>query len=440
MFRDVAVIGAGPAGLAAAWSLTAAGVRVTLYDRRPEPGGRLRTEVLDGAGADVAVQLLGSYYRETFRLAREAGAGDLLVRTPGRDALWRGGRAHTLTYGSVASMAASSALPMALKLRLATRYVPFLQRHAGVLDVNAPVAAAEAGLDEESIAAWGRRELGGDFVELLAYPQLAAYHAATPEETTAGYYHALARAGLDVAVYGVRGGVAALARAVAGALERSGANVVPAVEVRAVRAGPAGVEVAWDGGGARHDGAVVAVPGRAAAGIAGLEEPARTWFEGVRTHPAASIALVVDDPPPADFFGLSVPRVEAPGDVVAAVCIQEGKRTGLPRAGNGTVVVYPAPAAIPGILAASPEKALTAVLPAVERVLPGIRGRVIRARVFRFPEGSAAFYPGYLRHLAAFDPRWLPRRLALAGDYLVAPTVEGAVRSGLSAARRLLGR
>ena len=113
-YRDVAVVGSGPAGLAAAWALSGAGVEVTLYERRQEPGGRLRTDGLDGVRLDVAVQLLGSYYSETFRLAREAGAGDLLVRAPGRDALWRSGRAHPVRYGSVSSMALSGALPAGL--------------------------------------------------------------------------------------------------------------------------------------------------------------------------------------------------------------------------------------------------------------------------------------------------------------------------------------
>src|SRR5690606_20802833 len=165
---DVAVVGAGPAGLAAGWALAAAGARVTLYERRAGVGGRMRTDELDGARVDAAVQLLGSYYRETFRLAAEVGAGGLLVRSPGRDALWRGGRAHALTYGSVTSMAASGALPAGLKLRLAARYLPFLTRQTG-LDPSDPAGTAGDGAERESIAEWGRRELGDDFVELLAY-------------------------------------------------------------------------------------------------------------------------------------------------------------------------------------------------------------------------------------------------------------------------------
>lgn len=41
---DVAVVGAGPAGLAAALAASAAGVKVTLVDEGPTPGGSLRTD------------------------------------------------------------------------------------------------------------------------------------------------------------------------------------------------------------------------------------------------------------------------------------------------------------------------------------------------------------------------------------------------------------
>lgn len=440
MALDVAVVGAGPAGLAAGWALAAGGARVTLYERRGAPGGRLRSDELDGAHVDVAVQLLGSYYRETFRLAAEAGASALLVRSPGRDALWRGGRAHGLTYGSVASMAASGALPAGLKLRLATRYLPFLTRHAE-LDVNEP-ARSTAGLDgQESIAAWGRRELGADFVELLAYTTLAAYYAAVPEETSAPFYHALARAGLDLSVHAVEGGVAALAQAIARAIEARGGTLVTGRQVDLAAAEDDGVELQFAGGGAaRHDAAVLAVPAAEAARVGRLGGDAVAWLAGVRTRPTATLALRLDRPAPGTWFGLSFPRTAPPGDRLVAACALERKAPGLVPEGGGVLVLYPAPAFAPRVIEAEAGAVADLLLPALEQALPGIGARVTRARVYRFPEGGVQFYPGYLEHLRRFDESWLPARLALAGDYLVSPTVEGAVRSGLSAAARLLRR
>lgn len=435
---DVAVIGGGPAGLAAAWRLVRAGARVRVYERRGVAGGGMRTDVLDGVRIDPVVQLLGSHYRATLRLAEEVGARDLIVHAPGRDALWRGGRPHAITYGSVGSMMVSGALPLRLKLRLARDYVPFLQRYRKLLDANRPVRSAEAGLDQESIAEWGRREVGEEFSELLAYPLLAAYHGAAPEEVAAGFYHALAREGLGVTVYGVRGGVGELSAAVVRALEAAGAELRTGVGVDALDASGDGVVVRWSGGESRCDAAVVAVPASVAQRISGLPAPAVEWLAGTRSAPTATLALVLDRPVDADYFGLSFTRKEPPGDRLAAVCVEEQKRVGLVPAGKGLLVCYPAPAVAGPLAEAPPAEVLDFLLPAVERVFPGVRAHVVRAKAYRLPDGIAVFYPGYARHLARFDPAWLGRRLALAGSYLVSPTVEGAVRSGEAAAERLL--
>ncbi len=437
---DVAVVGAGPAGLAAGWALAAGGARVTLYERRGAPGGTLRTDELDGAPVDAGVHHQGSDYRETFRIAAEAGASGLLVSSPGRDALCRGARAHGRTDGSVTSMAASGALPAGLKLRLATRYLPFLTRQS-TLDVIDPARTA-AGLDDrESIADWGRRELGADFVELLAYPTLASYYTAVPEETSAPFYHALARAGVDLSVHAVWGGVGALAQAIAQAIEARGGTLVSRQQVDHVVAGDDGVELRFEGGdAARHDAVVLAVPAAEAARIGGLDGDALAWLAGVRTRPTSTLALRLDRPAPGDWFGLSFPRTAPPGDRLVAACALERKIPGLVPEGRGLLVLYPAPSLAPRVAEMEAGAVADLLLPALEQALPGIGARVTRARVYRFPDGSVQFYPGYLEHLRRFDEAWLPARLALAGDYLVSPTVEGAVRSGLAAAARLLRR
>lgn len=435
MIRDVAVIGAGPAGLAAAWELAGAGARVTLYERESTPGGLLRTDELAGAPVDVAVQLLGSYYRETMRLAREVGGAHLLVRAPGRDALWRGGRAHGISYGSVASMATSGALPTGLKLRLASRYILFLRQHAGILDPADPVRAVS--LDGESIAAWGTRELGTDFVELLAYPQLASYYGGEPEGISAGFYHSLARAGLDLQVFAVRGGMRALVEATIKRLAERGVRLELGVEISSIDS-TAGVELEWAGGGARHDAAVLAVPAPVALALGGIPDPVRSWLGEVRYAAELALALTLESAPRVDYFGLSFPRIAPPGEHIAAICMQSGKAAGLTGGEREAMVVVPAPNLQTELLAADPRGALDMLFPSIERVYPRISERIVRAKVYRFPDGRAIFYPGYLTHLTRYDPAWLPPHLALAGDYLVSPTVEGAVLSGRRAAGRLL--
>jgi protoporphyrinogen/coproporphyrinogen III oxidase len=426
----IGVVGAGPSGLAAAWRLASHGRRVRVYEAR-EVGGRLRTERLGGVGADVAVQLLSSTYTELVALAQAAGAAHLLVRVPGRDALWRAGRAHPLRYGSVTSMAASGALPTLLKVRMGLKYVPFLERHAEVLDLNAPVLACAAGLDRETIGEWGGRELGEDFVELMAYPLLSAYYGVTPEETGAGVFHALARAGLRVRLLGIRGGVGALSDAIAGWLERGGVEIRRGVTVEEVVVEAAGAEVRFAGGSEAHDGVIVAVPPQAAARLV----PAAPWLGEISTRATATLVLATDGLLGTGWFGLSIPRREPPGRMVAAICVQEEK--GVEGVGPGLVVV-PAPEVGARWAEASPGEALEAALPVLDEVLPGIRSRVREARLVRLVGTTFVPRPGHFGWVEERVAGALPPRLALAGDYLVAPTVEGAVRSGLRAAERVM--
>lgn len=430
--RGIGVVGAGPAGLAAAWRLASSGHRVTVYESR-EVGGRLRTEWLGGRGADAAVQLLSDSFTCVVELAQGVGAGRLLVRVPGRDALWRKGRVHPLRYGSVTSMATSGALSSALKVRLGLRYVPFLERHADVLDVNDPSLAAAAGLDEESIAEWGGRELGADFVELMAYPLLASYYGVTPEETSAGVFHALARAGLRVRLLGVRGGAAALGTAVADWLESRGGVVHRDTRIEAVEPEEDGVRLRSGAGAWRHDAVVIAVP---AAEAARLVADAG-WLASVPFRSTATLVVSVDRPVRTGWFGLSFPRSESPGGEVAAVCVQAEKRTGVVASDGGTLVVIPTPDAGEAWAEAEPRRALDTALPALDLAIPGARERIAEARLVRLRDATFVPGPGHFQRIGRLEADAVPSRLALAGDYLVAPTVEGAVRSGFRAAARL---
>lgn len=61
---DVVVVGAGLAGLAAARVLTGAGLDVALLDAADAPGGRVRTDVVDGFLLDRGFQVLNPSYPE----------------------------------------------------------------------------------------------------------------------------------------------------------------------------------------------------------------------------------------------------------------------------------------------------------------------------------------------------------------------------------------
>jgi ferredoxin len=89
--RRVAVIGAGPAGMAAAYHLLEAGIRPVVFDARERSGGRLRDRIDDGrlpgsvidAETDV-IRRMGAEFRFGTRVGREVAFDALLA---GHDAV-----------------------------------------------------------------------------------------------------------------------------------------------------------------------------------------------------------------------------------------------------------------------------------------------------------------------------------------------------------------
>ena len=433
----IAVIGGGAAGLAAAWKLVTSGADVTLFERAAHLGGRARSELLDDCVVDTGAQLFASGFSVLRRIAREVGAESLLLRSAGRDAVYRDGRIHPIVYGSVSSMVTSSALPALLKLKLGARYVPFLMRHARQLDASDPLAAGGDALDTGSVADWGRKELGQDFVELLAYPLLGAYYGCAPERMSVALYHALAKAGLDVSVYGVRGGTGALLQSIADAAQSRGADIRTGVEVTSVRAAGDSVKLEYGSATTAFDAAIVALPAPLATTLVELPALVADWLKRVEFAPAAVLAIVVDRSINADFFGLSLLRAEI--SELVAICVQARKASGLVPPDRGLLICLGSPQANVSLVEDG-DAAVERMIAAVERVLPGTRKRITRTKLYRHPVGYPVFYPGYLKHLRRFPAAALPRGIALAGDYLVGPTVEGALRSGERAAESVLRR
>lgn len=437
--RSVAVIGAGVAGLAAALRLVRSGCAVTLYERSERAGGVMRSDMLEGVAVDCGVQLLSSTYRTFVRVTRDIGVGDRLVRTPGRDALWRRGRAHPLVYGSAASLATSAALPALLKLKVASKYLPFLAGRCRGLDANDMVGTGGLRHDGESIAAWGAAELGRSFVEWMAYPFLGAYYGAEPEKTSATFFHALARIGFDVKLYGLSGGMGVFAMAAIATLREAGADVQFGAEVSALRRDDGGVSVTA-GAERGYDGAVVAVPAQECRRLMRGTGELDAWLAEVRTAPSTLLALVLSKPIRTGYFGAAIPRTEPEGKDLVAACFQSQKVEGLVPADREVIVAFPAPAVAAEMGNAAPAQVVDRLLPALESMYGGLEDSVLAAKVYRHTSGHTQVYPGYVRHLARFDEAMVPDRVAIAGDWTVAPTVEGAAVSGERAAFDLTRR
>jgi oxygen-dependent protoporphyrinogen oxidase len=171
---DVAIVGGGIAGLAAAYELRQRGVSVQVLDAASRPGGVITTERVDGWVIDGGPDSMLVQKPAAVALCRELGLADRLISTltPRTAYVLREGRLHPLAEGSFlgfpltfGGLARSSLFTTAGKLRLASELL----------------IPGRAGDDDESIGAFVRRRFGEEAVDYLAEPLLAGIHAGDVE-------------------------------------------------------------------------------------------------------------------------------------------------------------------------------------------------------------------------------------------------------------------
>lgn len=182
---DVAVVGAGFAGLAAARELQAAGLRVQVLEARDRVGGRSRPGVLQGRTIDLGGQWVGVRHDRLKALAAGAGAALLPQYTQGEKLLELDGRVRR--YSGLIPPASPTAL---LEMQCALWRLRALQDR---VSPEAPWAARGAEtLDALSVEAWQARWLRSRGARALFDIAVRAVFCASPRQLSMlGFLHYL---------------------------------------------------------------------------------------------------------------------------------------------------------------------------------------------------------------------------------------------------------
>src|SRR5271170_2499817 len=114
----VIVVGAGIAGLAAAYRLHKAGLRVTVLEKDDRVGGRMTTDRIDGMVIDRGAQILSSAYSVLPGLARELGLPEWVPASRPLGAISRKRRLRRVQEGHPLSAVSSGLLDPLSLLRL----------------------------------------------------------------------------------------------------------------------------------------------------------------------------------------------------------------------------------------------------------------------------------------------------------------------------------
>lgn len=418
----IAVIGAGPAGLTAGYRLSRAGHAVTVFEERGVAGGRTHAEHFGpGHWSDTGAGWLASFYPRTLRLLDELderrrlrtlqlrGGGDLLL--DGR---------LVPNPNSVPRILATPLLSPVEKVRFFGFMALLFATQRGRLRLDPRYDDRSA---EDVLALAGRSA-----VERIVRPSFEGPFFSRLEEMSGALVRSWLR---DLSIgtfYQVDGGMDAPWRALG---ERLQVRLGTPVERVATAAG--GVDVTLAGGAVarRFDGAVVAVPAPVATRIvaAGDLPPA---VRDVRYAPHIRLyaARRASGPP---RIGVHV----LPNADVATVELgtgRDGSWGRVPDDMQWALVCAPAASSAPFMTIDDEEtkRRLWAVATSIEPRLFALADAEI-VHLIRWPHAVPVVVRGYLARVQN-----LPQRppLVFAGDWLVQPCVEGAVRSGEQAAMR----
>jgi oxygen-dependent protoporphyrinogen oxidase len=435
----VLVVGAGLAGLAAAWRLSRAGCHVSVLERSESVGGRLAGTRVEGYPLEPVPALVGSGDTGMLAWIGELGLRDALL--PAKPVITAFADSSGLRDVELRSLRDVERIPGVRRLHAwrLLRLPRLLARYGPALALG---AAAEAEtLDDRSLADFARLYFGSSVLEHWMAPAVCAGSLGDPGEMSRVQFlqhysaHGLARPGV------IQGALADL-------LERAAAAVAVVTHCRVGWIEPGsdgGFRVcAVDGRVFAGDAVVLATPAPVAAQLADplLTTPERRFLTGVGYAPALAVAAALCRPlaPRARFVAMSA-QTRSP---LGAALVEPGFRGGRIPAGGGLALLRATgsfASAHPETPSETLEKELLAEL---DRLWPGFARSVEFTRVFRHRYGAPLFGVGAYRALARFrrvqaDRRAAGRRVAFAGDYLVHPSLEGAVRSGERAAAALLG-
>jgi phytoene dehydrogenase-like protein len=411
---DVVIIGAGMAGLAAAVRLSQAGAVVRVLEARDAPGGRVRSDRVDGFVLDRGFQVLLTAYPEA-RALFDYPALDLRAFESGA-VIRAGDRFHTFADPRVSAGSSAAALgplagfgdAVAVPLLLRRLRSTSLERVFDGPQTTTARILADAGLSAR-------------LIERVLRPFLAGVFLERELQTAAGMFAFVVRMFVAGQTAVPAAGMGALAAQLAGRLPDGAIGYGE----RVAEVTPMGAEVVarLEGGGLERSRAVVVatdvdVPGTQVAAD-------RAW------RPVTCLYYATARPPLAG--GWLVLNGEGRGPVNNLTVMSEVSPDYAP-AGQSLVSVT---------VLGSPQRDDEQLDGAVRTQLRGWFGEDVtwwrRLRVYRVQRALPAFGPDEAEALAAggLTPEQ-PSGVFVAGDRCSVPSLNGALASGRRAAEDAL--
>jgi len=429
---DVAVIGAGIAGLSLAYRLGQAGRSVRVFEAAAVVGGRMATVRHQGYAIDAGAEQIPTHgYDATWSLLADLGITRDRVPLIGSGVgVWRDGRAHH-GVADPRGLLTGAGLPAGARLDLFRFQLGTALRRRR-FDPDRP---EDTPLGLATVADLGRR-YHPDLARYLFDPVATAFFGWDPLRSAAApFVSLLAAVGPAGGWRTYRGGMDLLARRLA---ER--VDVHTGLAVTRVVAEVDGARLATVDGEYTARQVVLCVPAPVARELYANPPAAEAaHLDECTFTPMVKVSCLLDRPlAPAAKRPLYV--LLTPGDdLLAGLVVDHAKHPDRAPHGGGLITLLSRPQQTVRLLDAPDEEAHV-LLAHAERYVPGIGAATVTSLVHRHRHALPEATPRALAGRAAFARR-PAGPVDYAGDWVqLRPSSEGAVRAAALAADRILSR
>jgi oxygen-dependent protoporphyrinogen oxidase len=430
----IAVVGAGMAGLTAAWRLQQAGHRVEIFEASDHPGGRMASRAVDGFVLDLGVHMLLEHYDRTRALIAELGMADQwYALEAGEGGVLRDHEVRNFSPGNAFDVLRFRGIHLQGRVRLFLELAR-ASRFRQDLDFF-DLSVGDDAFDREDCESFARRRMGEEAADYVVDSFIRTFHFHGARKMSVKYFEALAALLAtrgEFRLFALRDHMQALPEALARRLSVHYAS--PVVRVAAASGGT-GVELDGPSGRATYEAVVLATTAEAARAL--LATPSAAQRE-LLAHASSSSTAVCSFAVPiqvaGDFEGIWVPFRES--QIICAVSNETCKGASDGRRCVFSVFLHEE--ATPLWRARTDAEVSAAVGTELVRLFPRYAGELTPLHVQRWPAALPVYGVGQVARVRAF---WAHGQgdagVWLCGDYLNHPWVEGSVRCGEKVAARI---
>ncbi len=431
--HQVIVIGAGIAGLVAAYELQKAGIQVIILESLQKSGGRMVTETYNNSIIDTGTQFLSSGYPIISRLINELKIESEFVPTSPYCSIMKNGKIHTFRYDNPFSLLFSGLLGLKDWLRLG---INGKKLYNATKNISVNNFSAWHQFDNQNCFEWSSDYYGPEVTEYIIEPMLEAFYFQQPRETSKALSIALNTFGHDKSkTMTLTGGIAMLPARLSKEL-----NIIYDSPVEEILLNQQSIIVKTAEQEYRSKKVVLATPAPVAAKIFCQANKQEEKLLATQYSSTLNITLGLKKRLTArqlvKTYGLWIPAVERKH--IAAIAIESNKNNDRIAAGELLNIMLSGQAG-KKFLHVEKEGILDAIFKELQPWFPNISEHIAFSKITRWPYAEPMSPVGRSKNITLYREAISGKtRIFLAGDYMGMPFTEGAAETGNWAATQII--